>query len=69
MKEILKPQGSLLLTVLRRGFWCNAYLKLFGVGVSFCILYSMVSYLYVSCSVSFTSVGEERANLSAIFKL
>ena len=29
------------------------------------ILYSVVSYLYVSCSGSITSVGEERANLSA----
>ena len=29
-------------------------------------LFSIVSYLYVSCSGSITSVGEERANLSAI---
>ena len=27
------------------------------------------SYLYVSCSVSITSVGEERANFSAIVNL
>ena len=33
------------------------------------ILYSIVSYLYVSCSGSITSVGEERANLSAIVYL
>ena len=39
---------------------------LFGVGVSCRILFSVVSYLYVSCSGSITSVGEERANLSAI---
>ena len=39
---------------------------LFGVGVQCRILYSIVSYLYVSCSGSITSVGEERANLSAI---
>ena len=39
---------------------------LFGVVVSCCILYSIVSHLYVSCSGSITSVGEERANLSAI---
>ena len=39
---------------------------LFGVGVSCRILYSTASYLYVSCSGSITSVGEERANLSAI---
>ena len=41
---------------------------LFGVGVS-CILYSIVSYLYVSCSGSITSVGEERANFSTIIYL
>ena len=33
---------------------------LFGVGVSCRILYSIVSYLYISCSGSITSVGEER---------
>ena len=38
----------------------------FGVGVSCRILYSSVGYLYVSGSGSITSVGEERANLSAI---
>ena len=38
----------------------------FGVGVSCRILYSSVGYLYVSCSGSITSVGEERAILSAI---
>ena len=38
---------------------------LFEVGVSYRILCSVVSYLYVSCSGSITSVGEERANLSA----
>ena len=42
---------------------------LFGVGVSSRILSSIISYLYVSCSVSITSVGEERANLSAILYL
>ena len=39
---------------------------LFRVGVSCRILYSIVSYLYESCSGSITSVGEERANSSAI---
>ena len=29
-------------------------------------LYSIFSYLYVSCNGSTTSVGEERANLSAV---
>ena len=38
----------------------------FGVGVSCRILYSFVSYLYEGCSGSITSVGEEKANLSAI---
>ena len=38
---------------------------LYGVGVSCRILYSIVSYLYVSCSGSVTSFGEERAYLSA----
>ena len=33
---------------------------LFGVGVSCRILYSIGSDLYVSCSGSITSVGEER---------
>ena len=32
----------------------------FGVGVSYRILYSIVSYLYVSCSGSIISVGEGR---------
>ena len=32
-------------------------------------MYSVVSYLYVSCSGSITSVGEERTNLSAIVYL
>ena len=38
---------------------------LFGVGVSCHIMHSIVGCLYVSCSGSITSVGEERA-LSAI---
>ena len=40
-------------------------LNVFGVGVSCRILYSFVVYLYVSGSESITSVGEERAYLSA----
>ena len=39
---------------------------LFGVGVSCRILCSTVSYLYVCCSGSITSVWKERAYLSAI---
>ena len=41
-------------------------LNVFGVGVSCRNLYSFVVYLYVSGSRSITSVGEERANLSAV---
>ena len=44
----------------------SVLLNVFGVGVSCSILYSFVGYLYVSGSGSVTSVGEERANLSAI---
>ena len=32
---------------------------LFGVGVSCRVLYSIVCYLYVGCSGSITTVGEE----------
>ena len=42
---------------------------IFGVGVSCRVMYSIVSCLCVSCSGSITSVGEERANLSAIVYL
>ena len=41
----------------------------FGEGVSYRVLCLFVGYLYVSCSGSITSVGEERANLSAIVYL
>ena len=52
-------------------FWevGGSYLKLFGASASCRILYSSVGYLYVSCSGSVTSAGEERANLSAIVYL
>ena len=43
--------------------------KFFGIGVSCCKLYSFVVYLYVNGSGSITSVGEERANLSAVVYL
>ena len=42
---------------------------LFGVDASCRTLYSFVGYLYVSCSGSVTSAGEERADLSAIVYL
>ena len=41
-------------------------LTVFGVGVSCRNLYSFVVYLYVSGIGSISSVGEERANLSAV---
>ena len=41
----------------------------FGVGVLCRILYWFVGYLYVISSGPITSVGEERANLSAIVYL
>ena len=44
-------------------------LNVFGVGVSCRKLYSFVVYLYVDGSGSITSVGEERAYLSAVVYL
>ena len=44
-------------------------LNVFGVGVSCRNLYSFVGYLYVNGSGSITSVGEERANFSAVVYL
>ena len=44
-------------------------LHVFGVGVSCRNLYSFVVYLYVSRSGSITSVGEERAKMSAVVYL
>ena len=41
----------------------------FGVGVSCHDLKSFVVYVYVNGSGSVTSVGEERANLSAVVYL
>ena len=41
----------------------------FGVDVSCRNLYSFVVYLYVNGSGSITSVGEERANVSAVVYL
>ena len=45
------------------------FLNVFGVGVSCRKLYYFVVYLYVNGSGSITSVGEERANLSAVVYL
>ena len=43
------------------------YLMLVGICVSCGYSYSIVSYLYVSCSGTITSVGEERANFLLSF--
>ena len=43
------------------------FLNVFGIGVSFRILYSFVVYLYVSRSGPITSIGEERANCLLLF--
>ena len=44
-------------------------LNVFGVGVLCRKFYSFVVYLYVNGSGSITSVGEKRANLSAVVYL
>ena len=62
------PPGSLLATDRSKVVvlvWFLLPHKCFGVGVSCRNLYSFVVYLYVNGSGSITSVGEERANLSA----
>ena len=61
------PPGSLLATDRSKAVVLMYYLlNVFGVGVSFRSWYSFVVYLYVNGSGSITSVGEERANLSAV---
>ena len=68
--RILKPPGSLLATDCSKAVVLVKFLlNVFGVGVSCCNLYSFVVYLYVNGSGSITSVGEERANLSAVVYL
>ena len=72
MEDVLNspPPGRLLLSVLVKAVILVGFLLYgCGVGVSYRILYSIDSYLHVSCSGSITSVGEERANLSAIVNL
>ena len=64
--RILKPPGSLLATDRSKAVVLVFLLNVFGVGVSCRNLYHFVVYLYVKGkSGSITSVGEERANLSA----
>ena len=57
--------GSLLIPLSQS----EDLLNVFRVGVSCRNLYSFVVYLLVSGSGSITSVGEERANLSAVVYL
>ena len=67
--RILKPPppGSLLATDRSKVVVLVQFLlNVFGVGVSCRNLYSFVVYLYVNGSGSITSVGEERANSSAV---
>ena len=69
MEDVIKPPpSSLLLTVLKLKtvFWCNSYFMLIRVGISCCISYSIVGYLLYALVDQLTSVGEERANFSAI---
>ena len=68
--RILKPPGGLLATDRSKAMVLVYFLHfVFGVGVSCRKLYSFVVYLYVNGSGSITSVGEERANLSAVVYL
>ena len=70
MEDVLKPPGSLLATDRSKAVVLVKFLlDVFGVGVSCRNLYSFVVYLYVNGSGSITSVGEERANLSALVYL
>ena len=63
----LKPPGSLLATDRSKAVVLVLFLlNVFGVGVLCRNLYSIVVYLYVNGSGSITSVGEERADLSAV---
>ena len=76
MEDVLKPPppppppGSLLATDRSKAVvlvWL--FLNVFRVGVSCRNLCSFVVYLYVNGSGSITSVGEVRANLSAVVNL
>ena len=70
MEDVLKPPGSFLATDRSKAevlvwFLLNG----FRVCVLCRKLYSFVVYLYEDISVSITSVGEERAYLSAVVYL
>ena len=70
MEDVLKSPVSLLPTDRSKAVVLVWFLlNIFGVGVSCRNLYSFVVYLYVSGSESTTSVGKERAYLSAVVYL
>ena len=70
VEDILKSPGTLLAIVRSKAMVLVKFLlNNFGVGASCRILYCFAVYLYVSGSGSITSVGEERANLSAVVYL
>ena len=67
MEDVLKIPGSLFNTDHSKAVvFVYFLLNVIGVGVSCRNLYFFVLYLYVSGSGLITSVGEERANLSAV---
>ena len=49
-------KAAILVQFLLNVIWSRCFMS---------YLYSIVSYLYMECNGSITSVGEERANLSA----
>ena len=63
MEDVLNPPGSMLATDRSKAV---VLVKCFGVGVWCRNLFSFVVNLYVNGSGSTTSVGEERASLSAV---
>ena len=66
----LSPPSSLLATDRSKAVVLVLFLlNVFGVGVSCRNLYHFVVYLYVNSSGSITSVGGERAILSAVVYL
>ena len=70
VEDVIKPSpSSLLLPIIKLCFWCNSYFMLRRVGISCCISYSIVSFLLYALVDQITSVGEERANFSAIIYL
>ena len=62
--RILKPPGSLQLTILRRLFWCNSYFMSIGVSIPCRISYYVFSYVCVRFSGMITSVGERGLSFS-----